>query len=548
MRKVLLFIVTVLTSLPIQAQEEVLLILDSLDRSIAHKQQYDHQKEKQTDMLKQWLKNSSTLQETYDLSTRLYEIYQKYQIDSAIVYAEKAVKIASTIGNPDYIYSSRLKLVVLYSSSGMFREAESLLKEISKKNLPSSLMADYYNGFRLFFNYYSVNVNVRSIEYQKKKCAYRDSLMEEMDPSSVQYDIHLSEKLIEDGEIYKAREVLTRLLGNASPENPDYAMITFLMGLAEETDGNIAQSKKYYALSAINDIQNATKDNSSIHHLANFLYNEGDIERAFRYSQIALNDALFCNVQFRTFYLTQFFTIINANYKEKIEKQRSKLMIYLFLISMLSLFLIVAVIYVYKQMDKVSRIRQELDGINKELIRLNCDISKKNDQLNERNALLLDSNQIKEEYIAHFFNLCSKYINKLEDYRKSLNKLAVKGEHKELFSMLKSNSVIENEVEELYRNFDTIFLNLYPAFVEEFNTLLTDEEKSEPKNGEKLNTELRIFALIRLGITDSVKIASFLRYSLSTIYNYRTRARNRAAVSRDEFEEQVMKIGTIIKN
>jgi hypothetical protein len=215
---------------------------------------------------------------------------------------------------------------------------------------------------------------------------------------------------------------------------------------------------------------------------------------------------------------------------------------------MLSLFLIVAVIYVYKQMDKVSRIRQELDGINKELIRLNCDISKKNDQLNERNALLLDSNQIKEEYIAHFFNLCSKYINKLEDYRKSLNKLAVKGEHKELFSMLKSNSVIENEVEELYRNFDTIFLNLYPAFVEEFNTLLTDEEKSEPKNGEKLNTELRIFALIRLGITDSVKIASFLRYSLSTIYNYRTRARNRAAVSRDEFEEQVMKIGTIIKN
>lgn len=128
-----------------------------------------------------------------------------------------------------------------------------------------------------------------------------------------------------------------------------------------------------------------------------------------------------------------------------------------------------------------------------------------------------------------------------------MNKKAVSGEHRELFKMLKSTSVIETEVEELYHHFDTIFLNLYPSFVEEFNSLLTDEEKSEPKNGEKLNTELRIFALIRLGITDSVKIASFLRYSLSTIYNYRTRARNRAAVPRVEFEEMVMKIGTLRK-
>jgi hypothetical protein len=139
--------------------------------------------------------------------------------------------------------------------------------------------------------------------------------------------------------------------------------------------------------------------------------------------------------------------------------------------------------------------------MNKELIRLNNDISKKNNQLNERNTLLLDANQIKEEYIAHFFDLCSNYINKLEDYRKSLNKKAVNGDHEQLFKMLKSTSIIETEVEELYSHFDTIFLNLYPTFVEEFNTLLLDEEKSEPKAGEKLNTELRIFALIRLGIT-----------------------------------------------
>jgi len=144
--------------------------------------------------------------------------------------------------------------------------------------------------------------------------------------------------------------------------------------------------------------------------------------------------------------------------------------------------------------------------------------------------------------------MCSSYINKLEDYRKSLNKKATKGNREELFKILKSTSIIEDELAELYRNFDTIFLNLYPTFVEEFNDLLINEEQVELKDHEKLNTELRIFALIRLGITDSVKIAAFLRYSLSTIYNYRTKARNKAAVSRDEFEKMVMKIGAIKKS
>jgi cell division protein FtsB len=517
-------------------------ILDSLDQTIARKQEYEQQKEKELSLLKEWLREATTQREEFDLSTRLYEAYRKYQIDSAIVYAQKALKNAKT---PENVQHTHLQLVILYSSTGMFREAETILQRLNKNELPKSLLADYYNAWRLFFNYYAANVQLP--EYDQKTRTYRDSLIQVLNPESMFFRINQAESLIEKGETQPAGQLLTNMLGEINPENENYAMVTFLKGLLHEIREETEKSQRFFALSAINDIRKSTKDNSSIQHLAALAYEQGNIERAFQYSQVALNDALFCNVQFRTYYLTQFFTFINANYKEKIEKQKNQLLLFLFLISLLSLFLIGAVIYVYKQKDKVSGIRRELDEMNKELLRLNNNIKEKNNQLNERNTLLQDANQIKEEYIAHFFDLCSSYINKLEDYRKSLNKKAVNGEHEKLFKMLKSTSIIETEVEELYRNFDTIFLNLYPTFVEEFNQLLTDEEKSEPKNGEKLNTELRIFALVRLGITDSVKIASFLRYSLSTIYNYRTKARNRSAVPREKFEEMVMKIGTLRK-
>lgn len=199
-------------------------------------------------------------------------------------------------------------------------------------------------------------------------------------------------------------------------------------------------------------------------------------------------------------------------------------------------------------MKRVSRIRKELYRANVKLIDLNQGITDTNKQLKEVNIQLSESNHIKEEYIAHFFDLCSTYITKLEDYRKSLNKKAANNQLDDLFKTLKSTAFVDNELEELYKNFDNIFLSLYPTFVEDFNTLLISEEQIVLKPGELLNTELRIFALIRLGITDSVKIASFLRYSLSTIYNYRTKARNKAAVSRDEFENLVMRIGIIQKN
>ena len=160
------------------------------------------------------------------------------------------------------------------------------------------------------------------------------------------------------------------------------------------------------------------------------------------------------------------------------------------------------------------------------------------------NHTLSEANYIKEEYIGRYMDQCSTYLDKMDLYRRSLNKIAAAGRVEELYKAIKSSQFLEEEpLKDFYANFDMTFLQLFPNFVEEFNALLV--EPMQPKQGELLNTELRIFALIRLGITDSTKIAQFLRYSVTTIYNYRTRVRNKALGERDEFEAKVMKIGKV---
>lgn len=187
-------------------------------------------------------------------------------------------------------------------------------------------------------------------------------------------------------------------------------------------------------------------------------------------------------------------------------------------------------------MKHKSKMKEDLYISNNKLVLLN-------NELNESNDYLFEANHIKEQYIIHFLDLCSDYITKMEDYRISLNRLALNNQMDKLLKRLRSGTQIVDEIENLYKNFDSVFLSLYPTFVSEFNNLLAKEEQIVPKQNELLNRELRIFALLRLGISDTAKIASFLRCSISTVYNYRTRIRNKAIVPRDEFENYVMKIG-----
>ena len=198
--------------------------------------------------------------------------------------------------------------------------------------------------------------------------------------------------------------------------------------------------------------------------------------------------------------------------------------------------------FIYVQMKKTLRMKRALAQSNEELLRLNDKLNSMNSELNGKNNELCEINNIKEHYIAQFFDVCFSYIHKMEKYQNMLYKIAINKCYEELIKKLKSSALIDDELDALYTRFDRVFLNLYPTFVSDFNALLKDDEKIILKQDALLNRELRIYALLRLGITDSGKIANFLRCSTSTVYNYRTKMRNKAAVDRDEFENEIMKI------
>lgn len=518
---------------------------DRLNETLSNKLEYNLRKEERINQLKSLQINLSPLSQ-YELNDNLVNEYRKFKLDSAISYIKQNIAIAQKLNREDLNNSAQLQLATLYTLRGLYREAEHILTSINKSKLTNDLLANYYEAYsQLFGNYISNN---ETEKYSLQCEIYRDSLLDLLDPSSIRYRLNSAEKSINLKLSSNTESDLLKLIAVENSDTPNYAMTTYLLGQLYRQQRKSELAKYYYTLSAITDMRIANKDNASLQNLAILFYESGDIDNAFKCSNSALEDAIFCNVQFRTLRMSEFYNIINTSYQEKENKNKSTLHLFLLLVSILSISLAIAIIFVYKQMVRLSRTREELFQTTQQLAMLNSEITSTNEQLQQKNHELSESNHIKEEYIAHFFDLCSTYINKLDNYRSMLNKKALANQHEELFKILRSTTLVETELEELYKIFDTIFINLYPTFVKEFNALLIPEEQVVLKPNEILNTELRIFALIRLGITDSIKIAAFLRYSLSSIYNYRTRARNKAAVTRNEFEEMVGKIGSFQKN
>lgn len=256
-----------------------------------------------------------------------------------------------------------------------------------------------------------------------------------------------------------------------------------------------------------------------------------------------MEDAAACNARLRKLEILEIFPIINDAYQQKAEKQQEQMKWTLASISILSFFLLLAIFYVYKQMKRLAIARKEVIDTNKRLKELNEELHLSMHKLKEANHSIAENSYLKEEYIGRYMDQCSVYLEKMDNYRRSLGKIAATGNVEELYKNIKSSKFIEVELKEFYTNFDNTFLQMFPTFVEDFNALLTNDERISLKTGERMNTELRIFALIRLGISDSVKIAQFLRYSVTTIYNYRTKVRNKAASDRNLLEQEVMKIG-----
>jgi hypothetical protein len=530
-------------------------IQDSLSSTlyalIENKEVYILKKEKDIADIKK-LREISHLskKQLYEINRKLFDEYKTYISDSAIHYAIQNLTIARELKNDTVLSHTKLLLAASYSIAGMFIESLNILKDINKVNLPEELLVEYYDTYKLLYGYYAQN-NLYTSIYIDKSMLYRDSLLSVLEPSSTHYKIVYAEKLFDQNKLSDAKNILSTLLRQSKEENHERAVLAYALANVYKKESNIEMQKKYYTISAISDIKNNIKENASLQALASVLYDTGDIENAYQCIKSSMEDAIFCNARLRTFEISRIFPIIDSAYQEKVLKQKNELKLFLLMISILSFFLIIAVIYVYRQMKKTARVRAKLhqsnlmlNDVNSNLQTTNNKLKIVNNQLSNLNQELSEANQIKEAYIGHFLDLCSTYINKLQKFQSTLNRKLIENKKDELYKMLRSHDMINNELSELFENFDHIFLHLYPNFVEDFNSLLLEEERFTLKPNELLNVELRIFALVRLGITDSSKIARFLHYSANTIYSYRTRIRNKAAVARHEFESLVMKIGS----
>jgi hypothetical protein len=274
------------------------------------------------------------------------------------------------------------------------------------------------------------------------------------------------------------------------------------------------------------------------------LYEEGDIESAYEYIKRSLDDAVFCNSKLRTYEISKMLPIINETYEAKNKSAKAQLIVFLVSASVLALFLLGVLILLFKQMKKVAKAQKNVELANNQLSVLNQQLQGFNSKLNQTNLELAETSLLKEIYIGRYMDQCSVYIGKMEEYSQKLKVMATAGKVNDLVSTVKSKAFIDKELKEFYSQFDQTFVQLFPTFVAEFKDLLNEPEAIIIKKGEVLNPELRLFALIRLGIKDSAKIAEFLRYSASTIYNYRSQIKNKAKGPREQFELKVMGIGT----
>ena len=522
-------------------------LLNVLDKTIKEADTYVQIKENKLHELKKKARKTSPFSvERYNLNNDIYLEYKAYSSDSALHYLNENMLLARQLNDKERELKIQLELSYLLSSIGMYMEAADILNLIDRQTLPSSLLGYYYTCYEhVYFEAGAAQPRYKMFasRYAKLSHAYRDSMQVTLDPSSATYLWLRETQLREAGKYDEALEFSDRRLAEASFGTPQYALVAYQRFRLFESMGKKDEHLYYLVLSAISDVRSAIKEQSSLMVLAQELNSKGDLKRAYDYINFSWEISQFYKTRLRSWMNITPLSMINGNYQDIIKQQNRELLIYITCVALLALLLVIALIYIYRQMKALSIAKKGLQEVNERLFSLNEELEEVNCHLRSTNLELSESNLIKEAYIARFFKLCSVYVDRLQAYRKLVNKKLQRGQVAELLKMTHlSNDIVTVEVQELYANFDSAFLHLFPNFVESLNALLLPEEQIVLKPDELLNTELRIFALIRLGIKDSSQIAELLHYSVNTIYNYRSRVKTKARVSRDDFEDLVAKI------
>ena len=524
----------------------------SLDEAIVQAPDFVKKREQRIDVIKQRLQNVANDEERYLLTCNLFNEYMPYKSDSAAKYIYEAILLAEKRGNKSQLCHTRSLLAFLCSSTGQYVESKQILDSTDISGVDREALGQFYKSLAHVYGemaYYS-NIPKLKNEFFAKQDEYTEKIYEILPPSHDFYLQRKEQECYKKGDIEGALRYNDKRLENVSPDSHEFAIVAFYRTMDLRMAGRPKEALSWLTKSAICDVHNAVMDQGSLWELANLLSQEGQLERARVYINFAWECANTYSTHMRSWQISPILSSIDRQYQNEIEHTNSMLTNMTIAVSILLLILAVLLLYEYRRRRQLKEAHNELSeknaqtkSLNDELLQANLALDDTNRQLKTLISQLNEQTRVKEVYVGRFMSLCSDYIDKIDDFRKRVNRMVKGREYEELYRMTKSTDMKTQEIEDLCANFDNAFLHLFPNFISDFNALLRPEEQIEVPGEYKLNTTLRIFALIRLGIDDSSRIAKFLHYSVNTIYNYRARVKGAAITRRDDFETRVKNIG-----
>lgn len=535
-------------------------LLDSLDSSLGKSAAYTAEKERRISSLRRRLSQTANPEQRFWICRNLVDEYCSYNSDSALHYIDASTAVGRQTGRREWVDEMNLNRAYIYAATGLLSEAESALNEVDPRQMTPALASEYYNRLLFVLTHKDQYLGKNSLTrpYSERAKAMLDSVSRLMQPSDPQYIWFLAWRSMTDpAKTREAIPVVEKALESSTYSTREEAMNAWILSRLYELTGNSDMMMRYLILSAIADVRTSNKEIASLEEISNRLYQSNDLERANDYISHCLQLANDYKSRVRVGRLADLQYHITKAYSQRNDRQRRKLNVYFIIALVFAAGLAVAMLILYKQNRRIHRSKTELDRSNAQLNSKVEELSQTRRQLKEANdrleilyrnvrdeaGELAAGNDAKVRYIADIFAICSDYISKLDEFRRNIYRKIVAHNFDEVKELTKSHELSHGEIKELYQNFDSIFLKVYPNFVDDFNTLLRPDERVAMKKPGVLTTELRIYALVRLGINDSVKIARFLHCSTQSVYNARMKMRNKSDISKEQFAEAVRRLG-----
>lgn len=514
------------------ASDEADKSLKELDSYIDQRDHYIQLRENRINILKQRIASINNDTERFEIYSSLFDEYKSYKYDSAFVYAQKSFATAQKLSDLNKVIEAKRQMAFCYLSSGLFKEASDIMKSIDIENAPTNIKRDYYVLLaRLYYDMADYSFGEYfSQDYIKSGIQYCDSAITYLpiESSSVWSTVGL--KRMQQRNFPAAIDAFQTLLRLPNIDDHTYAIATSSIGFMYSEMGDTEKAIYYLSQASIGDIKSATKEAVALQNLAGILYKEGDVKRANSYIRIAMEDANFYNARHRKIQISAILPIIEKERMEMVERQRNDLIIFASIVSLLFFLLLAATVIIYKQVKRLRKARQTIQLQNKDL--------------KSAYIKLYEANEIKDEYIVQSLYGKSEYIDRLENLYKIINRKIIARQYDDIRSYLKEDD-LKKERENMYSSFDDTFLRLFPDFIEGYNHLFKPEDSIGLDTNKVLTPELRIFALIRLGIHESERIAKFLDYSVNTINTYKTKVKNKSIIPNEQFEQKIMEIKTV---